>query len=160
MRAAVPRFETVDLLRGLSILAVVLLHCWIRFVGSGVLMGAGLPPWSRRLLLHNGGNGVTVFFAVSGFLITLTSVRRFGGLPAMRAGQFYRIRFARIGPPLLLVLAMLSLLHWGSLHFYALDPWYVKKAVGLLQALFAALTFRLNRLEARTGYLPANWDVL
>lgn len=36
--------------------------------------------------------------AISGFLITLTSLRRFGGLPAMRAAVFYRIRFARIAP--------------------------------------------------------------
>jgi peptidoglycan/LPS O-acetylase OafA/YrhL len=30
----------------------------------------------------------------------------------------------------------------------------------LPRALFAALTFHINWLEARTGYLPANWDVL
>ena len=158
--SALPRFQTVDLLRGFSILAVVMLHCWIRFAGSHVLMGTGLPPWSRHLLLHNGGNGVTMFFAISGFLITMTSLRRFGGLPAMRAGLFYRTRFARIAPLLTFVLAVLSLLHWGSLYSPALDPWHVKQAVGLPRALFSALTFHLNWLEAKTGYLPANWDVL
>jgi peptidoglycan/LPS O-acetylase OafA/YrhL len=158
--AAAPRFETVDLLRGLSILAVVLLHCWIRFSGSDVRMGTGLPRWLQQLLLHNGGNGVTVFFAISGFLITLTSLRRFGGLPDMRAAVFYRIRFARIAPLLVLVLAVLSLLHWGSLHSNAFEAWHVKKAVGLPRALFSALTFHLNWLEAKTGYLPANWDVM
>jgi hypothetical protein len=40
---AAPRYEMVDLLRGLSILAVVLLHCWIRFGGSEVRMGTRLP---------------------------------------------------------------------------------------------------------------------
>jgi len=158
--AAAPRFEKVDLLRGLSILAVVLLHCWIRFAGSDVRMGTGLPRWLRQLLLHNGGNGVTVFFAISGFLITLTSLRRFGGLPNMRAAVFYRIRFARIAPLLVLVLAMLSFLHWGSLHFNVFEAWHVKRAVGLPRALFSALTFHLNWLEAKTGYLPANWDVM
>lgn len=34
--AATPQFETVDLLRGLSILAVVLLQCSIGFGGYGV----------------------------------------------------------------------------------------------------------------------------
>jgi peptidoglycan/LPS O-acetylase OafA/YrhL len=158
--AVVARFEMVDLLRGLSILAVVLLHCWIRFYLNGVSLGSGLPWWLGHLLLRNGGNGVTVFFAISGFLITLTSVRRFGGLSGMRAGMFYRIRFARIGPLLLLILAVLSLLHWASLHSGAFDLWHVKKAVGLRRALFAALTFHLNWLEAKTGYLPANWDVM
>lgn len=157
---AVPRFETVDLLRGLSILAVVLLHCSIRFLVNEVRMGSGLPRFWRHLLLENGGNGVTVFFAISGFLITLTSVRRFGGLERMRPGQFYRIRFARIAPLLLLVLAVLSVLHWGSLHGNAFHAWHVKSAVGLPRALFSALTFHLNWLEAKTGYLPANWDVL
>ena len=37
---------------------------------------------------------------------------------------------------------------------------HVKKAVGLPRALFSALTFHLNWLEAKTGYLPANWDVM
>jgi peptidoglycan/LPS O-acetylase OafA/YrhL len=157
---ASPRFETVDLLRGLSILAVVLLHCRIRFFLSGVKLGSGLPHWLQHLLLLNGGNGVTIFFAISGFLITLTSVRRFGGLSRMRPGWFYRIRFARIAPLLLLVLAVLSLLHWGSLHWHAFDAWHVKKAVGLPKALFSALTFHLNWLEGKTGYLPANWDVM
>ena len=68
--------------------------------------------------------------------------------------------FARIAPLLLLVLAVLSLLHWGSLHSQALNAWHVKKAVGLPRVLFSALTFHLNWLEAQTGYLPANWDVL
>jgi peptidoglycan/LPS O-acetylase OafA/YrhL len=158
--AATPRFETVDLLRGISILAVVLLHCRIRFLLSGVQVGSGLPGWLRHFLLQNGGNGVTVFFAISGFLITLTSLRRFGGLASMRPGTFYRIRFARIAPLLLLVLAVLSLLHWASLHSSAFDAWHIKKAVGLPRALFSALTFHLNYLEAQTGYLPANWDVM
>jgi peptidoglycan/LPS O-acetylase OafA/YrhL len=158
--AAAPRFETVDLLRGLSILAVVLLHCWLRFFLSNVQVGAELPKWLAHLLLHNGGNGVTVFFAISGFLITLTSARRFGGLSGMRPRRFYRIRFARIAPLLLLLLTVLSLLHWGSLHSSAFDAWHVKKAIGLPRALLSALTFHLNWLEAKTGYLPANWDVM
>ncbi len=158
--AAAPRFETVDLLRGLSILAVVLLHCGIRFGGGGVDVGTGLSRYWRHLIFQNGGNGVTVFFAISGFLITLTSLRRFGGLAHMKAALFYRIRFARIVPLLVLVLTMLSLLHLGSLHSDAFEAWHVKSAVGLSQALFSAVTFHLNWLEAKTGYLPANWDVM
>jgi peptidoglycan/LPS O-acetylase OafA/YrhL len=158
--AAAPRFETIDLLRGHSILAVVLLHSWLRFFLNGVQAGTGLPKWLSHLLLRNGGNGVTVFFAISGFLITFTSVRRFGGLSGVRLRLFYRIRFARIAPLLLLVLAVLSLLHWGSLHSSAFDAWHVKRSVGLPRALFSALTFHLNWLEAKTGYLPPNWDVM
>jgi peptidoglycan/LPS O-acetylase OafA/YrhL len=158
--AATPRFETVDLLRGLSILSVVLLHSWLRFFLNGVQVGTGLPRWLSHLLLRNGGNGVTTFFAVSGFLITFSSVRRFAGLGGMRLRLFYRIRFARIAPLLFLILAVLSLLHWASLYSPAFGAWHVKKAVGLPRALFSALTLHLNWLEAKTGYLPPNWDVL
>ncbi len=139
---------------------MVLLHSWLRFYLNDVQVGTGLPKWLSHLLLRNGGNGVTVFFAISGFLITLTSVRRFGGLAGMRPGLFYRVRFARIAPLQLLVLAVLSLLHWGSLQSSAFHAWHVKEAVGLPRALFSALTFHLNWLEAKTGYLPANWDVM
>ncbi len=158
--AAAPRFETVDLLRGLSILAVVLLHCRIRFGGIGVHVGTGLSGYWRHLIFQNGGNGVTVFFAISGFLITLTSLRRFGELARIQAALFYRIRFARIAPLLILVLTVLSLLHWGSLYSNAFEAWHVKSAVGLPRALFSAIAFHLNWLEAKTGYLPANWDVM
>ena len=157
---AAPRFETVDLLRGLSILAVVLLHCWIRFGGSNVHVGTGLSRYWHHLIFQNGGNGVTVFFAISGFLITLTSLRRFGGLARIKAALFYRIRFARIAPLLVLILTVLSVLHWGSLHSNIFEAWHVKAAVGLPRALFSAITFHLNWLEAKTGYLPANWDVM
>ena len=54
----------------------------------------------------------------------------------------------------------MSLLHWGSLHSNVFEAWHVKQAVGLPRALFSALTFHLNWLEAKTGYLPANWDVM
>jgi peptidoglycan/LPS O-acetylase OafA/YrhL len=97
-----------------------------------------------------------VFFAISGFLITLTSLRRFGSLARMRASRFYRIRFARIAPLFLLLLAVLSVLH-----LVGADGFVIKPSCGTLpQALFAALTFRVNWFEAAHGYLPANWDVM
>ena len=65
-----------------------------------------------------------------------------------------------LAPLLLLVLMLLSLLHWTSLYSSAFDAWHIKKAVGLLQALLSALTFHLNWLEVKTCYLPANWDVM
>ena len=98
VRPAFPRLDGIDTLRGLSILAVVLLHIWIRLAGVGIRMGLAWPPALSHLIWFNGGNGVTVFFAVSGFLITLTSLRRFGSLGGLRPWTFYRIRFARIMP--------------------------------------------------------------
>ncbi|HEX4773642.1 MAG TPA: acyltransferase [Bryobacteraceae bacterium] len=151
-----PRFDGVDVLRGLSILAVILLHTFIRMKSAGFSVQQLLPPWLFHLLFRNGDNGVTVFFAISGFLITFTSLRRFGSLSQMRPKQFYRIRAARIAPLLLLILAVLSILHLMNAEGFHIPP---QKAT-LARALFAALTFHLNWLEAVRGYFPANWDVL
>ncbi len=124
--------------------------------GAGHTFRKAMPPLLFHFLFQNGNNGVTVFFAISGFLITLTSLRRFGTLANMDALRFYRIRFARIAPLLILVVAALSLLH--VLHFsgFVIDP----HRTTLPRAVLAAFTFHLNWLEAAHGWLPPNWDVL
>jgi peptidoglycan/LPS O-acetylase OafA/YrhL len=154
--AAAPRYDGVDVLRGLSIAAVVLLHSRNRFTGAHHPLRPTLPNWLYRLIFLNGGNGVTVFFAVSGFLITYIALRRFGSLEMVRPAVFYRIRLARIAPLLLLVLAILSTLHLLHVDGYAIPP----QQVSLPRLLFSALTFHLNWLEVKVGWLPANWGVM
>jgi peptidoglycan/LPS O-acetylase OafA/YrhL len=156
-KPAVQRLDGIDVLRGLSILAVILLHIWIRFAGEHVRLGRDWLPYTRHFVFQNGGNGVTTFFAVSGFLITLTSLRRFGSLEKIRPRVFYRIRFARIMPLLVLMLVVLSALHLLHVDGYVIN----EKFFSLPRALFAALTFHLNWLEAsRNAWLPACWTVL
>ena len=156
-RPVLPRLDGIDVLRGLSILAVILLHILIRFSFEGVKLGFDWPKFTRHFVFQNGGNGVTVFFAVSGFLITLTSLRRFGSLAALRPRIFYRIRFARIMPLLLLLLAVLSILHLAHASAFRINT----KVFTLPRALIAALTFHLNWLEtSRNAWLPACWTVL
>jgi peptidoglycan/LPS O-acetylase OafA/YrhL len=156
-RAATPRFDGVDLLRGLSIIAVILLHGQIRlYYTYSISIRTLLPRPIFHVLFWQGGNGVTVFFAISGFLITLTSLRRFGSLAKMRAKTFYRIRFARIAPLLLLLLAVLSVLDLVHAEGFRINP----ARETLPRALLAALTFHVNWYEAVHGYLPANWDVM
>jgi peptidoglycan/LPS O-acetylase OafA/YrhL len=151
------RFDGIDLLRGLSIIAVILLHGQIRlYYTYSISIRTLLPSRIFHVLFWQGGNGVTVFFAISGFLITLTSLRRFGSLAAMRPAAFYRIRFARIAPLLILLLVVLS-----ALHLLHVDGFRIKPSCATLpRALFAALTFHVNWYEAVHGYLAANWDVL
>jgi peptidoglycan/LPS O-acetylase OafA/YrhL len=157
IKPAVPRLDNIDVLRGISILAVVLLHILIRFSFVHIHLGHDWPRLSRRIVFNNGGNGVTLFFAISGFLITLTSLRRFGSLAGMRPAVFYRIRFARIMPLLLLLLAVLSILHLAHVDGFRINENFFT----LPRALFSALTFHLNWLEAsRNAWLPACWTVL
>ena len=98
---------------------------------------------------------MTVFFAISGFLITTMSLRRWGALGNIRVADFYRLRFARIVPVLALLLVILTVLHLAHV------PGFVIKAhTSLPRALLAAATFHINWLESQRGYLPPNWDVL
>src|SRR6202035_1160477 len=110
----------------------------------------------RKFLIWDGQRGVQVFFAISGFLITSTTLRRWGSLSQVSLRGFYLMRFARIVPLLLLLLAALSALHLAHFPNFVIS----QETGGLPHALFAVLTFHINVLEARRGYLPGNWDLL
>ena len=150
------RVDGIDLLRGLAILLVLLNHVNMRLRIGKIPYGHSLPPQLLSALVWNGQRGVQIFFAVSGFLITSTSLRRWETLGQVRPFRFYRLRFARIAPLLLLLLAVLTALHFAGIENYIVRP----KTGGILSALFAALTFHINVLEATRGYLPGNWDIL
>lgn len=150
------RLDGVDVLRGLAIFFVLMNHVNMRLLGAKVPYTRGLPPQLVYSLVWNGQFGVQIFFAVSGFLITSMTLRRWGSPSTVNLGGFYWLRFARIVPLLLLLLVILSALHFAHIDGFVVSP----KTGGLGKALFAALTFHVNLLEARKGYLPAGWDIL
>jgi peptidoglycan/LPS O-acetylase OafA/YrhL len=150
------RIDGVDLLRGLAIFFVLMNHVNVRLLIAKIPYAAGLPRQLVGALVWNGQPGVQIFFAVSGFLITSTALRRWGPLPKISLRGFYLMRFARIAPLLLLLLAILSTLHFANLGDFVVSA----KTGGIGRALLAALTFHVNVLEARRGYLPGNWDIL
>ena len=150
------RLDGVDLLRGLAILFVLMNHVNMQLLFAHVPYTNGLPDQLVSSLVWNGQQGVQMFFAISGFLITATSLRRWGSLSGVNVREFYQLRFARIAPLLLLLLAVLSVLHLAHVEHFIVSS----KTGGLGGALLAALTFRSNWLEAHRGYLPGNWDIL
>lgn len=150
------RLDGIDLLRGLAIFFVLMNHINIRLLGADVLYTKFLPEQLVHILVWNGQLGVQMFFVVSGFLITSISLRRWGSLAHVHLGDFYLLRFARIAPLLFLLLAILSGLHFARVHHFVVTA----ETGGLGRALLAALTFHMNVLEARRGYLPGNWDIL
>jgi peptidoglycan/LPS O-acetylase OafA/YrhL len=150
------RLDGIDLLRGLAIFFVLMNHVNIRLLLAKVPYTDGLAPLLVQSLVWNGQFGVQIFFAISGFLITSISLRRWQSLSEIRVRDFYMLRFARIAPLLVLLLAILSCLHVAKVHNFVVPA----KAGGLGRALLAALTFHLNLLEAWRGYLPGSWDVL
>jgi peptidoglycan/LPS O-acetylase OafA/YrhL len=150
------RVQGIDLLRGLSIAAVVLHHINLRIRFQQTPLGQMIGQAANRVLFWSGYNGVIVFFVISGFLITTWSLRRWGRLDQISCRQFYLMRFARIMPCLVGLLAVLSLLHVLGVPRFVIDP----HRSSLPRALMAAFTFHINWLESHVGYLPASWDVL
>ncbi len=150
------RLDGIDLLRGLAILFVLMNHVNMRLRLARVPYTDGLPDQLVSALVWNGQRGVQIFFAISGFLITFTSIRRWGSLARISTLDFYLLRFARIAPLLLALLGVLSLLNLIHLKYFVISS----RTGGIGRALLAALTFHVNVLEANRGYLPGNWDIL
>lgn len=150
------RVPGIDLLRGLCIVAVVLHHINLRIHFRDSSLGQLLGPAANRALFWNGYYGVRMFFVISGFLITSWSLKRWGRLDQLSLRQFYQMRFARIMPCLAGLLLILVFLDRMGVPRFVINTQHTS----LVRASIAALTFHVNWLEARTGYLPASWDVL
>jgi peptidoglycan/LPS O-acetylase OafA/YrhL len=150
------RLAGVDVLRGLCVLLVLLNHIKLRFLLNDLPVGNALPARMEQVLFWSGHYAVVTFFVISGFMITGLSLRRWGSLASVDIGSFYRMRFARIAPCLLLLLLILSVLHIAGASDFVIPP----ERASLGRALLAALTFHVNWLEGHHGYLPGGWDVL
>ena len=150
------RLAGVDVLRGLCILSVVLHHIHLRFKGSKYPVDDVLPHTLNQVLFWSGLYAVIAFFVISGFLITGLSIRRWGELGSVHAGSFYRMRAARILPCLVLVLTVLTVLHFLEVPGATM---YSERA-SLGQSLFAALTFHMNWLEGKFSWSAPAWGIL
>jgi peptidoglycan/LPS O-acetylase OafA/YrhL len=150
------RIDGIDILRGLAIFFVLMNHVNMRLLSAHVPYTKFLPTQLVHFLVWNGELGVQIFFAVSGFLIMSISLRRWTPIQNIKVRDFYLLRFARIAPLLFLLLAVLSGLDLAHVRDFVIT----ERTGGLGRALLAALTFRINVLEARTWYLPGNWDIL
>lgn len=137
----------VDYLRGVSILIVLLIHF--------MFFPETLPGFSLILKVIAGGYyGVTMFFVVSGYLIMSRTLSRYGTAGAISPREFYAMRAARIGPCLLLSLALLIALNAaGVAAFTAHDIW---------TRVLYAVTFRYNLYYVSHGDQAGimAWDVL
>jgi peptidoglycan/LPS O-acetylase OafA/YrhL len=155
MATSSARNPGIDLLRGISILFVLLNHIGIRIrLMDGVLAGV-LPKQVLTDITFNGWEGVMIFFVISGFLIATNSMQRWGSLGAMDVRAFYVRRAARIVPCLVALVAILAALDLAHMPDYVIRP-----PQSLPHAVASAFGLYLNWYEGHTGYLPANWDVL
>jgi len=147
VRQKLSRDFRIDCLRGLSILSVLVLHFQLAYNLLKSPVGRFLPGPYLSNLVWNGNYGVVVFFVISGYLITSTSLRRFGSLGEVSVRVFYAFRFARILPCLLLVLTVISGLAWAGVSIFQDEG-----GVPLWLADLSVLTFSHNILMAKFGY--------
>ncbi|TXI89860.1 MAG: acyltransferase [Burkholderiaceae bacterium] len=148
----------LDLLRGFSILFVVIHHLAMSFrlpLGPS-LVGEVLSKRVINGISFSGYESVFVFFVLSGFLITQRCLTQYGDLQNLTWRRFYRDRFSRIFPLLAGLLVILSVLHLLGVDGYVVH----EKGQTLGRALLSALGLHLNWYEGQTTWLPAAWDVL
>jgi peptidoglycan/LPS O-acetylase OafA/YrhL len=138
------RNQHIDHLRGVAILMVLLAHS-IRFFG----------PWCEGAAAcqsHAGYYGVSIFFVVSGFLISSRLVPAYDrdGVAAIRA--FYRARFGRIAPPLGLLLVLS-----GAVAFL-LGAQFLPDELGL--GALALARFDFDTAALYIPHVATTWDPL
>lgn len=86
------RYAHIDALRALSVMLVVLMHAGLRFVP--------------------GDSGVTMFFTISGFIITLLLLRERDRTGGFDWRGFYLRRVLKLAPPFLLIVVAPTLVYW------------------------------------------------
>lgn len=143
----------IDFVRGIAIILVLLLHYSLAYGLANNPLTPLIGKDAVAAASFNGNYGVTMFFVVSGFLITSMSLARWGEPGALEMRAFYTFRFARIMPSLLLVLAIIVPLGLADVPFFQsrhagepLPDSYFVIAVG------SVLTFWHNVLMQSAGW--------
>jgi len=141
----------IDILRGVAILMVMLLHFSLtyRLWNSGPLVDLIGHNWTHAIFAR-GNFAVTMFFVVSGFLITTNAAERSGGLGKIELRSFYIRRFARLTPCLLLALAVITILGLCSVGSFATKA--PSSNSDLLLGILSVLLFFHNILMQHLGY--------
>jgi len=151
--AAPGRDARIDLLRGVAILVVMLLHFSLTYRLSQSPFADWLTPRFVRAMIVNGNYGVTMFFAISGFLITSNVLRRDGHLGRVDLRRFYLYRFARIMPGIVLALGVIALFGlFGMPSFLDSIKGEPLRASFSLLSIVSVLTFWHNVLMEAVGY--------
>ncbi|KWO40766.1 acyltransferase [Burkholderia sp. MSMB1459WGS] len=157
--SAAPRNARIDLLRGVSILLVLLHHFNIAYPLRDTALARVLGWDTAHAIVRNGNYGVTMFFAISGYLITSNARHRWGSLGTLDVRAFYVSRIARIVPCLLLLLALVNGLAAAGVPIFANHaPRGVAVSYWLVN--LASLTFWMNVLIGAYGWVNYALGVL
>lgn len=152
-----PRNGQIDMLRGVSILLVLFHHFNIAYPVKDTALAAALGWPAVQAVARNGNYGVTMFFVISGFLITSNALERWGSLERIRLPDFYALRAARILPTLFLMLLIVDALALAGVRIFDNR---VGAPVSLWTANIAGATFWMNVLITRHGWINYPLGVL
>lgn len=159
MNEAGQRNRRIDLIRGVSILLVLFHHFNIAYHLNDTIL-AGTFGWNAvRAVARNGNYGVTMFFVISGFLITSNAGRRWAGLGSVDTRAFYARRVARIMPCLLLLLAIVNVAALAGLAMFQ-NHAPAGPSVSFWIVNLASLTFWMNVLIGAHGWVNYPLGVL
>jgi peptidoglycan/LPS O-acetylase OafA/YrhL len=110
---------------------------------------------TRLDFLANGYYGVSIFFAISGFLITGTILDDYGSVASVDLRRFYLKRIGRILPCLALMILVLS-----ALEIFAVQNFTFPTRAYFYEALARVATFTFNKYQSSGLQPPPGWAVL
>jgi len=144
----------VDRLRGLASLSVVLSHA--KGYGFINILVYVVPLHALNSIGENAYHAVTLFFVISGFLITAKILNDRNEAGRFSLSSFYRDRVARIAPCLLLMLTAACGLAAIGISAFHVD-WSEMPS-----ALWAVFTFHYNvwMIAPKPTNMPRLWDPL
>jgi len=159
-----PRNVGVDLLRAFSILVVLADHLRgspIEFSRSGPYVDKLYSLFDRGIL------GVSIFFVLSGYLITKTTMEREANIFSMSATKFYTYRIGRIVPLLTLVLLIsVVIFTWRPQQYFSASAFgFIYDVEGYPKYFwfwFSLIFFLRNweRILSRHVFAGVQWDII
>jgi peptidoglycan/LPS O-acetylase OafA/YrhL len=143
----------IDMLRGISILLVMLLHYSLAYHLQISPLQAWISIPTLRAIFYNGNYGVDIFFVISGFLITSNILGRYGSLAGIEVAHFYKLRFFRLYPLVVIALVIITALGLAGLPNFSNIHHGTNLGNGFfLIADLSVLTFWHNILMEAVGY--------
>jgi peptidoglycan/LPS O-acetylase OafA/YrhL len=138
----------IDRLRGLAILIVLFGHS-LRY---GYYWVETFPGWAAAYVIDGSYYGVSIFFAISGYLITGKFIRPMSDVLHVEPRDFYIKRIGRIIPPLLLLIVVSAAIATAmGARFGAAD---------LVKGLLWILQFDFGSAAAVIPHTDSSWDAL
>ena len=153
------RNPRIDMIRGVSILLVLFHHFNIAYHLSDTTLAKVFGWDAVHAVARNGNYGVTMFFVISGYLITSNADRRWSGLAGINARAFYGLRIARIIPCLLLLLVVVNVLAIAGVAIFQ-NQMPGGTSVSFWLVNLASLTFWMNVLISADGWVNYPLGVL